>query len=162
MSDSPKGRAVLAIDPGSEQSAYVWYAVNEKLGDMGIVPNEEMLQKCRDVNCSERDRLVVEQIESYGMPVGRSIFETVFWGGRFVEAWSGQFAMVPRRTVKLHLCNSARAKDSNVRQALIDRVGAPGTKKQPGFTYGLKRDLWQAFALAVTYGDGLPDAIQLP
>jgi hypothetical protein len=53
--------------------------------------------------------------------------------------------------VKLHLCNSPRAKDGNVRQALIDRVGPQGTKKGQGPTYGIKSHEWAALAVAV-YG----------
>jgi hypothetical protein len=60
---------------------------------------------------------------------------------------------VERREVKLHLCGQARAKDSNIIQALKDRFGDKGTKNKPGLTYGMRKDLWQAFALAVTCMD---------
>lgn len=53
----------------------------------------------------------------------------------------------------LDLCNSARAKDSNTRQALIDRFDAPGTKKSPGRLYGVKADEWAALPLAVYFED---------
>ena len=89
------------------------------------------------------------------MSVSDSIFDTVYWTGRFREAWGdkGFFDRIPRMTVKMHLCHNSRAKDSNIRQALIDRFGAPGTKKEQGLTYGLKADMWQAFALAVYFYD---------
>lgn len=62
-----------------------------------------------------------------------------------------------RRDIKLHLCNSVRAKDANIRQALIDRYGgkekAIGKKKSPGPLYGIKSHMWAALALAVTYHD---------
>jgi len=90
------------------------------------------------------------------MPVGADVFDTVFWSGRFVEAWGGDFAMVPRLDVKMHLCHTARAKDGNVRQALIDRFGPVPTQKRPNHHYnGFKvaTHLWAAFALAVTYYD---------
>ncbi len=94
-----------------------------------------------------------EQIKCYGMPVSDSIFDTVFWSGRFCEAWSFEFHRVPRMDVKMHHCHNSRAGDSNIRTALIDRFGPPGTKKAPGLTYGLKKDLWAAFALAVYWVD---------
>ena len=102
--------------------------------------------------------IVIEKIESFGMPVGKSVFDTVFFCGRLYESllrlsFDIDIQFIPRKEVKMHLCNSMRAKDSNIRQALIDRFGPPGTKKTPGLTYGLKKDLWQAFALAVTYYD---------
>jgi hypothetical protein len=60
--------------------------------------------------------------------------------------------------VKMHLCGNTRAKDGNIRQALLDRFGpgkaiACGTKKQPGPLYGVSKDVWQALALAVTWSD---------
>jgi len=62
-------------------------------------------------------------IASYGMPVGREVFETCLWIGRFIECWCGPYTLVYRREVKSFLCADSRAKDSNVRQAVIDRYG---------------------------------------
>ena len=94
-------------------------------------------------------------IASYGMAVGASVFETCVWIGRFMaEAFSSSgrdLHRVFRKDVKLHLCNSPRAKDANVRQALLDRIGPQGTKKAQGPTYGIKSHEWAALAVAV-YG----------
>lgn len=140
---------ILAIDPGSEYSAIVvWNGKEIKYS--AIHENTYFLNNLHSI---EADILVIEKIECYGMPVGKEVFETVFWCGRFCERWGKTFYQLPRREVKLYLCNSPRAKDSNIRQVLIDRFGSPGTKKNPGITYGLKKDLWQAFALAVTFWD---------
>jgi hypothetical protein len=91
------------------------------------------------------------------MPVGREVFETCVWIGRFVQAWGAKHAMVYRSEVKSHLCHSAKAKDSNVRTALIDRWGgkvkAIGNKRAPGPLYGIAGDEWSALAVAVTYAD---------
>ena len=51
-----------------------------------------------------------------------------------------------------------RAKDANVRAALIDRFGpskrkAIGLKATPGPLYGVHSHMWSALAVAVTYGD---------
>jgi len=55
----------------------------------------------------------------------------------------------------MHICGSARAKDQNIRQALIDRYGgketAIGKKQNPGPLYGIKADEWQALGLAITF-----------
>ena len=152
-----RGVIILGLDPGYERSAVVAFDGFTVL-DCGINPNLDML----DYLEIERDRgprqLVVEQIESFGMAVGKEVFETVFWTGRFVQAWMPKsFARVPRRLVKQHLCHTARATDANIRQALIDRFGgtdtAIGKKKTPGPLYGVRSHCWAALAVAVTWYD---------
>lgn len=145
---------VFAIDPGTTESAYcIWngkqIVAKEKL------PNEEILLAIAGASLGpERMSWTIEMIGHYGtgMPAGSEVFETCVWIGRFYAACppsDGPPALVKRGKVKLHLCGSARAKDGNVRQALIDRFGPPGTKASPGLTYGVSGDVWQAFALAV-------------
>lgn len=83
---------------------------------------------------SEYDLLVIEMIASYGMAVGQTVFETCVWIGRFVEIASFnniKFEYIYRKDEKMNLCYSMKAKDSNIRQALIDRFGPVGTKKNP-------------------------------
>ena len=141
---------ILAIDPGPVISAHVVWDGREIL-DMGISDNYELLALVGGDNAAEE--LVIEQVCSYGMAVDASVFETVFWSGRFAEAWLGNFHRLPRMDVKMHLCHNSRAKNSNVRQALIDRLGVCGTKPNPGPLYGVKSHLWAALALAVTWID---------
>ena len=147
----------LAIDPGPTKSAFVLWK-DERIFFSGIVTNETLLHgiwaKQTGVHANS---CAIEMIASYGMAVGREVFETCVWIGRYYEAWSGANGsrplLIPRLAVKVHHCCSAKAKDSNIRQALIDRFGAPGTKRAPGVTYGLKADTWQAMALAVYAAD---------
>ena len=152
--------SILGIDPGSEQSGYVLYrhSVPPIITGKGILPNEEML--CV-INYRERDTFVIEMIASYGMPVGASIFETCIWIGRFIQAHGKPCHRIFRRDVKLHLCNSARAKDGNVRQALIDKFPATGggkcpqigTKEAPGPLHGMHGDEWAALGVAITFAE---------
>jgi hypothetical protein len=146
---------ILAIDPGTVQSAWVVYDGHRQIVDFGIDPNETVRQFVKGWNGV--GTVVIEKIESYGMAVGAEIFETVFWTGRFAEAaWPRPVVRLPRRDVKLHLCNDSRAKDPNIRQALLDKFGgrsATGTKKAPGPLYGIHADLWAALAVAVTYAE---------
>src|SRR6185437_9690557 len=102
--------------------------------------------------------LVVEEMEGFGMAVGKEVLRTCFWSGRFVQAWMGPSDLVTRKAVKLNLCGNTRAKDPNVRTALLDRFGpgkerAIGNKSQPGPLYVVVKDLWSAVAIACTWWD---------
>ncbi len=144
---------VLAIDPGNIESGVVLWD-GEKIIQHGKYANDEVLQI---IYHESYDTLLIEMIASYGMAVGKEVFETCVWIGRFQQARienlpvSHDIRLVYRREVKLHHCQSAKAKDSNIRQALIDKYGDKGTKKAPGTTYGLSADTWQAFALATYF-----------
>jgi len=148
---------ILAIDPGPEQSAYVeWNPKTQMFHGKGIRDNVKLLETIETLaKTSPIDyHLVIEMVACYGMPVGKEIFETVLWTGQFKHAWgTNPFSFAYRKDIKIHLCNSMKAKDSNIRQALIDRFGAPGVKKNPGKLYGVSKDIWSAVAIAVYYGD---------
>ena len=143
---------ILAIDPGSFQSAWLRFD-GTRPGAFGITANDVLVKALRSGGLP--DVVVIEKIESYGMAVGAEVFDTVWWAGRFAEAASRvAVVMLPRRAVKLALCGDSRAKDANIRQALIDHFGgsaAVGRKAAPGPLYGISRDAWSALAIAVTY-----------
>jgi hypothetical protein len=140
---------ILACDPGPTSSALVWYdSTQRRIADYCDEPNESILQRVK----VWQGKFVIEKIACMGMAVGAEVFETVFWSGRFCQASFG-FDRVTRAEVKMHLCGSMRAKDSNIRQALIDKLGPQGTKKNPGPTYGISKHLWSALAVAVTYAE---------
>lgn len=147
---------ILAIDPGNVQSAY---ALLEQ-GTLrpiasAILPNAQLLEMVGVYPSTDDTALVIEMVASYGMAVGETVFETVFWIGRFYEA-GHRFATrdrIKRMAVKTNLCHAANAKDANIRQALIDRFGEVGVKKNPGWFYGFKADIWAAYAVGVTYHD---------
>lgn len=145
---------VLAIDPGHIQSAYVVYAPEtEIIVYHGIMENEKFLYEEMPLHFGIGTSAVIEMIQGMGMAVGKEVFETVFWIGRIWERLEIPKELVYRKDIKLHLCGTLRAKDSNIRQALIDRFGAPGTKKAQGKTYGLKADEWQALACALYFSE---------
>jgi len=166
---------ILAIDPGNIESAYVLLDKDTyKPLEFGKIKNEEMLEKVKNL---DYNNLAIEMIASYGMPVGREVFETCVFIGRCIEAATNKkakelqkelrgfdtinsipkdipfYSYVYRKEEKLCLCNSMKAKDSNIRQALIDRFGVVGTKKNQGFFYGFAKDIWAAMAVGVTYID---------
>lgn len=149
---------VLAIDPGSERSAWLAYnGATSGIRGFATIPNAELLDQLRLGPSVEVDVVVIEKIESYGMAVGREVFDTVHWAGRFTEAaHPTPVVQLPRRAVKLAICGNTRAKDANIRAALLDRFGgstAKGTKAAPGPLYGISADAWSALAIAVTYAE---------
>jgi hypothetical protein len=150
---------VLAIDPGNTESAYVLMDEHYKPIQFGKTGNEAIFKIIEE---TMPDKVVIEMVASYGMAVGESVFETVFWIGRFYEATLRErikCARVYRKDVKMNLCGQTRAKDSNIRQALIDRFAkhdfknGKGTKRNQDWFYGFKADIWQSYACGVTYLD---------
>lgn len=147
---------IVGIDPGPRESAIV--AISEDGVYRAVdVENGRVVQEVIDchewVDAGESFTVAIEWIESFGMAVGASTFETVFAIGQIVERlkWNNyNTRLLPRRDVKLHLCQSPRANDGNIRQALIDRFGKCGTKKNPGPLYGISKHKWSALAIAVT------------
>ena len=150
---------ILAIDPGPVKSGYVvfnGYCVIES----GHIDNQEILQQINLLDLNEE--LAIEMIASYGMAVGKDVFETCVWIGRFVQHYVEWFGKEPKRVfrkdVKMTICGTTRAKDANVRQSLIDMFPAAGggstpqigTKKQPGPLYGVSSHAWPALGVAVT------------
>ena len=148
---------VFAIDPGPTKSAYVVWN-GSFIFSAGMFNNNLLLSIL--LRRPMVRVLAIEKMASYGMPVGKEVMETIFWSGRFAQAWGNDTLLIrkSRKEVCLYLCNSARAGDSNIRQRLIDLYGKPPTKKEPNPVYNgnkIVRDLWQAWALAVTVYDEL-------
>lgn len=152
---------VHAIDPGTEQSAIVRFS-GRGVEYADTVSNDNVIEYVARLGLTAGPRysqcLVIEDIQSYGMAVGVETFRTVFWSGRFAQAWGGAFHLLGRRDIKQHLCYSARATDANIRQALIDRFGpgkekAIGKKACPGPLFGVKGHEMAALAVAVTWWD---------
>lgn len=139
---------MIAIDPGPNESAVVWLRDNR----VKVVQHydnwslrDDMRQSNSMFHC---DSVAIEWVECFGMAVGKEVFETVLWIGRFMEVLPTK-RLIPRRDIKMHLCQSMRAKDTNIRQALIDKLGPVGTKKNPGPCFGVSNHLWSALAVAV-------------
>lgn len=160
---------ILAIDPGNTESAYaVINADTRKPIYFEKLANTDLhLGLAHHALGTMADRAAIEMVASYGMAVGKDVFETCVWIGRFQEAMRTRTGTIPdlvyRQPVKVHHCHSAKAKDSNVRQALVDRFtpGQPnhgkGTKAEPGWFYGFRADVWAAYALATYVADKLED-----
>lgn len=149
---------IYAIDPGTTESAILLFD-GEKIYAAKILPNEEMLSELRSHPRQVFAPIAIEMIASYGMAVGRDVFETCVLIGKILEiARSNAMPtqLVYRKDVKIHLCGTMKAKDPNIRQALIDKHGPAGTKKNPGKLFGISSHLWSALAVA-DYAIANPD-----
>lgn len=153
---------ILAIDPGSIESAYVVLDENLKPLEFAKVKNETLLYDLPGLVCQYKlKHLAIEMIASYGMAVGKDVFDTCIWIGRFIENTRFQLKQtyIYRKDEKMNLCGTMKAKDTNIRMALIDRFAkhdfknGKGTKKDPDIFYGFAKDVWSAMAVGVTYYD---------
>lgn len=165
----------IGVDPGTDQTGIcALFPGDDTPKHIGIVPNGELLDHASDIAhdlatswpAGISVNVGVEMIACYGMPVGREVFETCVWIGRFITEWPRLAAPVAmrrvyRREVKVHVCDSPRAKDGNIRQAIIDRYPKTGggktpqigTKADPGPLYGMKSHIWAALGVAITARD---------
>lgn len=161
-------KTIIAIDPGTTESAVaVWDGKHVVMAE--VVQNDalrEMLISDFDFGIKGNGcALVVEWMNCQGMAVGQETFHTLRWIGRFQEVWEARTGLpvvfITRQDVKLHHCGNARAKDANLKMALTDKYGAPGTQKNQGVTFPLRGDgghKWQAFALATAYTEQQKEA----
>ena len=150
---------LIAIDPGTVKSGVCVFDGN-KVTDAYVVENEILVRQLALANrCMEsQPTVVIEMIASYGMAVGKETFETCVWIGRFIQVCDDAHRMF-RKEVKIHLCGTTRAKDTNIWQAIVDRFGgkesAVGKKKTPGPLYGVTSHSRAALALGLCWIDGV-------
>lgn len=125
---------ILAIDPGNVESAFCLIdSETYKAEAFSKIENDRLLGFMQ-ANSLQYDKVIIEMVASYGMAVGATVFETCKWIGRFEQkAIENDIPVefIYRKDEKMNLCHSMKAKDSNIRQALIDRFGEVGTKKNP-------------------------------
>lgn len=139
----------FALDSGSRESGWVAFqATSDGIGPLtieqfGTMENGELrafIERMRPYKAwcpgLPLGTLCVEMMQARGMPTANEEFETCVNVGRFIQLWPGyDWSYVFRGDVKLAVCGSTKAKDSNVRQGLIDLWGgedrAIGGKKCP-------------------------------
>lgn len=149
------------MDTGTTESGIVVYdAKTHTLPFIGILDNEEILVKIDELSF---DVASLEMVASYGMPVGATTFETVYWIGRFTERVEARgkksFRYYKKIDINPAICFNSKAKDKNIRMAILEmfpqtgggKEPAIGTKKQPGVLYGMKSHMFPALAVALTH-----------
>lgn len=155
----------LSIDPGDQKSGYVFYdsdSLRPIDGGFGKIPNAEIFglidREILSANKEERIPVVVcEFPQPRGQLMSWQLIDTVEMIGRFKQhgiAFGSpffQFHKIDRAHVKSHVCAGVqRPKDSNVRQALVDKFGGesatsgpkcPECKGSGGFGRGASREV---------------------
>jgi len=158
---------ILSIDPGSSESAYVLMNNDLKPIIFGKFTNLNVRAEIRRIlrmyySPDRSISVVTEMVACYDMAVGKEVFDTCVWVGRFTEMAEHENVntyYIYRREEKTNLCKTMKAKDSNIIQALVDRFApdtpnkGKGVKADKGWFYGFKKDIWQAYAVGVTYSD---------
>lgn len=157
--------ALLCIDPGPITSGVV-------LLDTDVWPPAVLQHEAKMPNADVRAQVhfhygpvAIERFACMGMAVGEETLEAVHWGGRFHEqahVAGCDVTRVKRHEVKMALCGNTRAKDGNIRQAIIDLYGGEAairaakkpTRKDPGreagALCGVAADSWAALAVGLT------------
>lgn len=153
---------LLAIDPANQYTAYVLIETNDmSILDKGKIPNEEFISL---LERAEYDHMAIEILVNMGR-TGATLFETAEMIGKcmYINSLNGKpYTRVSRQKVKVHFqvkrkINGVKAPsaDSQIRTSLINRFGDVGTKKNQGYFYGFKADIWQAMAVGVYVIDKL-------
>lgn len=155
-------RIVLAIDPGTDQSAWLAYQDGAPK-KFGIQPNAELLRDLR-IGMVPADVIAIELIEPrYGVQMGWETLDTARLIGQLQEAaHPTPVVLLKRSSILRHLGVVTSPKkgekrvsaDSGVRLALMDRFGGEASIRKGGPLFGISKDVWSALAIAITATDG--------
>jgi hypothetical protein len=153
---------ILSLDVGTTETAYALmdHSLENPLMEFAKLPNEEIELLIYSVGPYPHEvvKMAYEEFASYGMPIGQTTMKSIWWNGYFCKCCEDagiEYIPILRKDVKMHLCGTMKAKDCNIRQALIDRYGEPGTKACPGILHGVSKDVWSAIAINVTYWESV-------
>ncbi len=139
---------IIGIDPGSSESAFCLIRQDYSIAHAGKLLNADLIGQLGTLQFSVA---AIESIQSYGMPVGREVFETCYMIGRLqqkIHSLGGSFSLIPRPEYTRRICGCQKVNDAVLRQALLLRFG--GDKKgEPLNLLKGASDKRSAFAVAV-------------
>ena len=145
---------VVGIDPGDTQSAYAIVCQDYSVAEAAKVDNESLTDVLKGASVCN-SQVVVEGIQSYGMPVGRNVFDTCYQIGRILQICDDlglPWTIYNRPEYTKAICGVQKISDSVLRQALLLRFG--GDKKgEPLNKLKGSTDKRSAFAIAAYHLD---------
>lgn len=117
---------VLGVDPGPENSAYALVTGDQQVLHAEKVGNDSLIERIRQ---DPPAHVAIESIQSYGMAVGRSVFDTCFFIGEVIRTCKDAgipFTLYPRPEYTRRICGAVKVNDAVLRQALLLRFGGDG------------------------------------
>jgi hypothetical protein len=149
------GGLILGIDPGHEHSAAVLVRPDYTIEHAEKMHNVELLNALRE-GVPRADTVAIECLQSYGMSVGREVFETAYWIGRFWQVCEDKGITVylyPRPKITRALIGTSGG-DAALRAALLQRFGGDKKGEPLNCLKGDGSDKRSAYAVAVYHLDG--------
>lgn len=152
---------VLGIDPGPAESAYALVTGDQQVLHAEKVGNDSLIERIRQAPPAH---VAIESIQSYGMAIGRSVFDTCFFIGEVIRACKDAgipFTLYPRPEYTRRICGVGKVNDAVLRQALLLRFGGD-RKGEPLFALKGCTDKRSAFAVAVYHLDVISSPRGIP
>lgn len=151
---------ILAIDPGTYESG--WVFVDEDLNILGFGKSENKYVERLVRDTVPLHMVVIERIVLHG-DAGNTTALTCEEVGRLsvlADLREVPVAYIKRSEEKSNLVKGEKKKnDTSIRRALIrrfarfDMKNGKGTREKKDVFYGFHNDVWQAYAVAVTWHD---------
>lgn len=165
---------LLAIDPGTTQSAYAMLNEDYSLVSAAKVENEVLLTLVKD---GEWDEMAIECMEARHVVngvIGSETYDTCYWIGRYEQVahdrgkpvhriyrTQERTRLIPTKKNKLppHPDTVGQGADSQIRATLIrrfakhDKKNGKGKAAHKDVFYGFAKDMWSAFAVGVVHLD---------
>lgn len=135
-----KQNIIISYDPGNEQTGWV----------VALEDNSKLIYKNKDLNtiCFQKTKEFTEKYNvvkvgceypsSYGMMTNQSLLDTcTFCGilGWYFRERNIPFELIFRKSIKMFLCGSVRAKDAEVNSRVREYLGEDHTIKNPNLYY---------------------------
>src|SRR3972149_11779445 len=99
----------FGIDPGNTHSGYAHVREDYSLVGADKISNNEMLSHIKTIPIGII--IIIESLQSFGMPVGREVFETAYFIGRMMQICSDRglnYYLYPRPEYAKCICGVQR------------------------------------------------------